>query len=408
MKVNIEQLLSTNFSKDMQFEKRLLQRDNCLVGWVDSYDINNHTVNVQPAIQSEIVTAQQTTALKNKPFLVNCPVISNTLSRTPQKGDKALILVLDEKSNNFFKATYDTNKPLEQQTFVNNSKSYKTLSNCVAFIINPNPVKGGGGSTSLNSLKFEPSNAGLQYQDGKATATGNFIYTTTESDTPVSITGSIQSNIIGGDGIIVDADETSTSLEIHLDSNVLTTEPQTLTLSEQEQVRQNIGAGTSDFSGNYNDLTNLPDIAIVKLVGTSDNPINLGLDTEVGKVYCISGVVQLTANTQVTYNDYFLINRINDGILGYNIYISTNQILFRDGIFIRVYLNSETGYVTASIPYSSIYLLNGQNNSSALSFYAPTTSGNAGQILQSNGYGQAPTWIDLTQPQMIILDKEVN
>lgn len=393
MKVNINQLLSTNYSKDKQFENRMLQRDNCLVGWVDSYNSENHTINVQPAIQSEIVTAQQTTMLKNKPFLINCPVISNTLSRPPQKGDKALILVLDEKSNNFFKTAFDTNKPIEQQTLVNQSKAYKTLSNCVAFVINPNPVEGGGGSTSLNSLKFEPSNEGLQYQDGKATATGNFIYTTTESDTPISITGSIQSNIIGGDGVVVDADETSTNLEIHLDSNVLTTEPQTFTLSEQEQVRQNIGAGTSDFSGNYNDLTNLPDIAIAKLVGTSDNPINLGLDTEVGKVYCISGVVQLTTSTQVTYNDYFLINRINDGILGYNIYISTNQILFRDGIFIRVYLNSETGYVTASIPYSSIYLLNGQNNSSALSFYAPTSGGTAGQFLQSNGSTNAPTWV---------------
>lgn len=35
-------------------------------------------------------------------------------------------------------------------------------------------------------------------------------------------------------------------------------------------------------------------------------------------------------------------------------------------------------------------------------------SGAAGQILQSNGANQAPTWVDLTQPQMIILDEEVN
>ena len=103
--------------------------------------------------------------LKNKPFLINCPVISNTLSRAPQKGDKALILVLDEKSNNFFKTAFDTNKPIEQQTLVNQSKAYKTLSNCVAFVINPNPVESGGGSSSLNSLKFQPSNAGFQFQN---------------------------------------------------------------------------------------------------------------------------------------------------------------------------------------------------------------------------------------------------
>lgn len=35
---------------------------------------------------------------------------------------------------------------------------------------------------------------------------------------------------------------------------------QTLTASQKEQARTNIGAGTSNFSGNYNDLTNKPDI----------------------------------------------------------------------------------------------------------------------------------------------------
>lgn len=38
------------------------------------------------------------------------------------------------------------------------------------------------------------------------------------------------------------------------------TEAQNLTPVQQEQVRQNIGAGTSDFSGSYNDLTDKPDV----------------------------------------------------------------------------------------------------------------------------------------------------
>lgn len=300
MKVSINQLLSTNFSKDKQLEARILQRDNCLVGWVDSYNNTNNTVNIQPAIQSEIMSANQTTQLKNKPFLINCHIISNTLNRIPQRGDKALVFVLDEKSNNFFKASYNSNKPLEQQTFVNQSKAYKTLSNCVAFIINPNPVTGGGGESSLTSLSFKPSNGELVYNKGVATASGNFIYTTTESETPVSITGSIQTNIVGNGGVIVDADETNSTLEIHLDDTVLTTDSQTFTEEQQAQARQNIGAGTSNFSGSYDDLSNLP---------------------------------TFTVNSQTVDN---------------------------------------------------------------INIYAPTTSGTSGQVLQSNGANQAPSWVNIS------------
>ncbi len=50
------------------------------------------------------------------------------------------------------------------------------------------------------------------------------------------------------------------------------TEAQNLTPVQQEQVRKNIGAGTSNFSGSYNDLTDKPDVEPVKDVqvgGTS-------------------------------------------------------------------------------------------------------------------------------------------
>lgn len=39
------------------------------------------------------------------------------------------------------------------------------------------------------------------------------------------------------------------------------TEAQNLTPVQQEQARKNIDAGTSDFSGDYNDLENKPDLA---------------------------------------------------------------------------------------------------------------------------------------------------
>lgn len=38
------------------------------------------------------------------------------------------------------------------------------------------------------------------------------------------------------------------------------TEAQNLTEAQQEQVRKNIGAGTSDFSGSYKDLTDKPSL----------------------------------------------------------------------------------------------------------------------------------------------------
>lgn len=44
-------------------------------------------------------------------------------------------------------------------------------------------------------------------------------------------------------------------------SGMLKYTAQTLTAAQQQQARTNIGAGTSNFSGDYNDLTNKPDVA---------------------------------------------------------------------------------------------------------------------------------------------------
>lgn len=144
MKTNLNQIISSTFSDKKQFEKYLKSKENCFVGWVDSYNAEMGYVNVLPAIQDEIVTQENVTIYKNKPFLINCWVIANTLNRNPQRGDKALLLVLDEKSNNFFKAQYSSTLPLEKQTSVNTSKAIKSKSNCVAIIVNPNYVSGSG------------------------------------------------------------------------------------------------------------------------------------------------------------------------------------------------------------------------------------------------------------------------
>lgn len=138
MKLDILSMLGTDFSVHKQLMKKIWSKPSILVGWVDSYNDENKTVNVLPAIQSEVVDEYAVATYQNKPFLNNCWIILNTLNRSPQRGDKALVLVLDEKSNNFFKATYDDTKPLQEQTFVNSSTNKKSLSNCVAIIINPN------------------------------------------------------------------------------------------------------------------------------------------------------------------------------------------------------------------------------------------------------------------------------
>lgn len=51
-------------------------------------------------------------------------------------------------------------------------------------------------------------------------------------------------------------------------SDVVKYTPQTLSSAQQEQARTNIGAGTSSFSGNYNDLSNKPTIPTVPVIST--------------------------------------------------------------------------------------------------------------------------------------------
>lgn len=158
MKLDMLSYLGTDYAKDKQLIKKILSNPTILVGWVDSFDADNGTVNIQPAIQDKIIDENSVLNYVNKPYLVNCWVISNTLNRQPQKGDKALILVLDEKSNNFFKSQYDSTKTLSAQTFVNTSKNIKSLSNCVAIIVNSNYAEGIGTVVNVNGVAQDEIN----------------------------------------------------------------------------------------------------------------------------------------------------------------------------------------------------------------------------------------------------------
>lgn len=66
-------------------------------------------------------------------------------------------------------------------------------------------------------------------------------------------------------------------------SNFVSVEKQTLTEGQQAQVRQNIGAGVSNFSGDYNDLINVPTIPtkVSELENDSGFTDNIGTITQI-------------------------------------------------------------------------------------------------------------------------------
>lgn len=140
MKENILEVIGTDYTQSLQMFNKLKVQAECFVGWVDS-DNGNGTINVQPAIQNKIIDENNAVRLKNKPFLINVWVVANMNTRPIKRGDKALILVLDEKSNNFFKAQFDETLSLEKQTIVNNSRDLKSINNCVAIIIGEESVE---------------------------------------------------------------------------------------------------------------------------------------------------------------------------------------------------------------------------------------------------------------------------
>lgn len=64
---------------------------------------------------------------------------------------------------------------------------------------------------------------------------------------------------VGEDGSVTLID--AKNLETEIPVELLTYTEQTLTIEQKEQARANIGAGTSNFSGSYNDLSDKPDLS---------------------------------------------------------------------------------------------------------------------------------------------------
>jgi hypothetical protein len=89
----------------------------------------------------------------------------------------------------------------------------------------------------------------------------------------------IQKTINGATTDVVTAATLKTDMELDNVGNfkaVSTVASQGLTTTEQQNARANIGAGTSNFSGDYNDLTNKPDISgVYRYKGSVSSVSNL-------------------------------------------------------------------------------------------------------------------------------------
>ncbi len=161
----------------------------------------------------------------------------------------------------------------------------------------------------------------------------------------------------------------------------------------------NGNALTPDSNKNVNILESIP-----KLVGTEEKPINLATDLEVGNYYLLKGYIYFSTSTPSKQIINMLVYKHrNDRIVffGANPAISpVSTSSYRFGVQFYLSINSTTGAFITYESSNTIARFNNVYQSSPVSFYAPTSAGTKGQVLQSNGDG-APTWVDNPAPRTI-------
>lgn len=169
------------------------------------------------------------------------------------------------------------------------------------------------------------------------------------------------------------------------------------------------------LSGKLSDGTNettieeiVDNYSVITLVGTEDNPVNL-YNLEYGKIYFISGWFETPGMSPTEFPDLTKkhlcyvtnideLNRKTVVIHGYFYPFSSftgRDTLPNSGSYIEV--GNGVGVGDTINYFQGLYSLNGNTHpiSNRLSsIYAPISSGTSGQILQSNGEDNAPTWID--------------
>ena len=143
------------------------------------------------------------------------------------------------------------------------------------------------------------------------------------------------------------------------------------------------------------------------LVGTEDDPINFYEDIEMGKIYLISGYIQRGSAVfmlQPDHPDRQYICKCNYETSSYkSITLQGNGVVLTSGgsstvppNVVETFLAHPSGDINNYSFGLGFPSFNGEtyHYDYRNGFYAPITSGTAGQILQSNGANNAPTWID--------------
>ena len=168
----------------------------------------------------------------------------------------------------------------------------------------------------------------------------------------------------------------------------------------------------SNGSNNTPTWVDMPEQSIKTIVGTTDKPINLATDLEVGKYYLLTGYVRwsdsynihLTTTVLGANEAFVLVNKdSNNDCLFVNYSIAgQHQASVISGLNTRMHILS-SGNIDYTNIFGGVFRFNGHVpvGREKIEFYAPITSGTANQILQSNGASKAPTWIDNPVPRTI-------
>lgn len=156
---------------------------------------------------------------------------------------------------------------------------------------------------------------------------------------------------------------------------------------------------TVDESKTWVDITPKSEQTIPLLVGTQEKPINLATDLEVGKYYLLRGYLKAASTPKLLPTDVLCHKIAKDWVNLYDYSYVDNRI--NRGQLYYLYIYEGSGLRRAEDYSVGIDRLNNKAYTYAPSFYAPESSGNIGQILQSNGVSKAPTWIDNPAPRTI-------
>lgn len=140
------------------------------------------------------------------------------------------------------------------------------------------------------------------------------------------------------------------------------------------------------------------------ITGTTDKPINLATDLEDGKWYLLTGYVHSFSSQTLHLTDsteskeaFVLTQKDNYSrqciFKGFEMEGTANGYVNCQCDSI-VDIDTQTGNINSYNVTCGISRFNGSMKNKAVTFYAPTSAGTNGQVLQSSGSGE-PTWVNL-------------